>query len=204
MQFFVAALALIASVSAHISTAPASAATTVATGFGNTCTTSAGGSISIISPLRDSVNQATLSIAWNSNGIDPVFQGAGLEFSLVEAANAQSIIELTFVSAATPLVSTGMAVVAIPASVATGSNYALRSEYKDGTQWRYCFSAIFTINAVESVAAPVATTGASASTVRAIDTVATVAAPVATTMSGPSASTVLAINTLPPPATNLY
>ncbi|KAJ3067986.1 hypothetical protein HDU98_008820 [Podochytrium sp. JEL0797] len=151
MQFFVAALALIASVSAHISTAPASAATTVATGFGNTCTTSAGGSISIISPLRDSVNQATLNIAWNSNGIDPVFQGADLAFSLVisqEATNAQPISERTFVPATTPLVSAGMAVVAIPASVATGSNYALRSEYKDGTQWRHCFSAILTIYGV--------------------------------------------------------
>ncbi|KAJ3074568.1 hypothetical protein HDU98_010931 [Podochytrium sp. JEL0797] len=187
MQFFVAALALIASVSAQSTSAPvasaavstgAAAVTTAAagssavvpagTGSGNTCTTSAGGSISIISPLKGSVNQAnaTLSITWNSNGADPAFQAAGLAFTLVDATNVNNalpISQLSFVPAAQPLVSAGKAVVAIPASVATGSNYALRSEYKDGPQWRYCFSTVFTINAAAPVAVPVATTKSGAS-----------------------------------------
>ncbi|KAJ3064501.1 hypothetical protein HDU98_012096 [Podochytrium sp. JEL0797] len=155
--FALAAASALAQNSTSVAVVPSTTAPTAPTM--GTCMTAAGGEITIISPLSGSVNQAgdTLVITWNSNGADPVFQAAPLGFSIVDASNpnnAQPLNQLTFVPAASPLVSAGKATVTIPTSMATSKKYALRSEYKDANLWRYCFSPTFEIDAI---AAPVVT-----------------------------------------------
>ncbi|KAJ3007499.1 UNVERIFIED_CONTAM: hypothetical protein HDU68_003475, partial [Siphonaria sp. JEL0065] len=119
-----------------------------------------------------------VAITWNSNGLDSVFQAATIGFSVVDATNpnnAQPIAALTF--ATNPTVSAGKASAVIPATIVTGSKYAIRSEYKDGNTWRYCFSTVFSITgAAPATSAPVSTTTSGAEQIPYVAAAAVIAA----------------------------
>ncbi|KAI9343211.1 hypothetical protein BDR26DRAFT_917714 [Obelidium mucronatum] len=174
MQIIASLIAAAAFVSAQSSSTTA-AATTTASGAAATttaaapvgtdgCTTSGGGRLSIISPFQGSSNQAgsTVKITWSNNGIDSTFLASPVTFSIVDATNpnnAQPIAALSF--ATNPLVSALTASATIPATIVTGSKYALRSEYKDGNTWRYCFSTVFSISGAAPATTAAATTSKS-------------------------------------------
>ncbi|KAJ3025998.1 UNVERIFIED_CONTAM: hypothetical protein HDU68_006370 [Siphonaria sp. JEL0065] len=170
------------STSAAAATSSGAAATTTAAAPAGTdgCTTKDGGRISIISPLQASVNQAgaNVAITWNSNGLDSAFQAATIGFSIVDATNpnnAQPIAALSF--ATPPTTASGKATALIPATLPTSSKYALRSEYKDGSTWRYCFSTVFTINgAAAATTAPVSTSKSGAEQIPYVAAAAVIAA----------------------------
>ncbi|KAI9343226.1 hypothetical protein BDR26DRAFT_917727 [Obelidium mucronatum] len=172
MQIIASLIAAAAFVSAQSSStvatttvSGAAATTTAAAPVGTDgCTTSGGGRLSIVSPFQGSSNQAgsSVTITWQSNGADPAFQNATIGFSIVDATNpnnAQPIAALSFTK--NPAVSALTASATIPATITTSSKYALRSEYKDGNAWRYCFSTIFSITGTAPATTAVATTSKS-------------------------------------------
>ncbi|KAJ3381040.1 hypothetical protein HDU84_005406 [Entophlyctis sp. JEL0112] len=141
-----------ASASASPATASASsaaaAATTTAAASGDTCTTSAGGAISIINPLSGSSYAvgSTMSITWDVLGSDTTFDSSKIAFGVVDATNsANAVFVQGSYIAQNVVVSTAATSGTVPSVLSNGVKYSVRSEYLDGTHWRYCFSPIFTV-----------------------------------------------------------
>ncbi|KAJ3119691.1 hypothetical protein HK100_000190 [Physocladia obscura] len=148
-------------------TAGTSASSTSTVKSGDVCTTSDGGSISIITPLLNEVETAggSLSITWSVLGYDYTFDSSKISFGVVDATNPDDAIPIAnsyIVQNVT--VSDGSAKGPVPSVLVSGKSYGVRSEYLDGSTWRYCYSPVFTV-AGGSVASSTTKTAATASTI---------------------------------------
>ncbi|KAJ3198922.1 hypothetical protein HDU82_000865, partial [Entophlyctis luteolus] len=133
---------------------------------GDVCTTSGGGYITIINPLANQTVNAgkNMTITWNIGGSDATFKAAAISFGVVDASNPNDALAISnsYIAQSVP-VSAQQVSGPVPSVLTTGKPYAVRSEYHDGSTWRYCFSPTFTV--VGSAAATTAASGGSATSV---------------------------------------
>ncbi|KAI8606927.1 hypothetical protein BC830DRAFT_1175907, partial [Chytriomyces sp. MP71] len=132
--------------------APTSAAAPAAGASGqDTCTTTKGGRLSIITPLTGASIAAgsAFTITWNlENSGDTDFNDKAAAFDLLDASNpnnAATIASLV-ISPSNATFKSAQASATIPVNTKQVSKYALRSAYLDAdSKWRYCFSPQFTV-----------------------------------------------------------
>ncbi|KAJ3119690.1 hypothetical protein HK100_000189 [Physocladia obscura] len=136
-----------AAVTAAVSTTSASSSLSGT----NVCTTTAGGSIQIITPLNGTIESSSsnMTITWNLLGSDTTFNAASISFGDATNPNSATPISNSYI-VKNVKVTAGTASGPIPSSLSANIPYGVRSEYLDGTTWRYCFSPSFYVTSSSS------------------------------------------------------